>query len=151
MALKAPAVAVADDGRPRFVVLNWYSGRAVPWLFDDAGLSAVDVTPLALSPGYEGHAYVVVSPVLYFGAGSGGGADGSNADKTLGFAFVGEGTSRYVPCSGLRFPSVVTSASGIVVTVAGVAWEVVQVFATVVEIARVPCNPPPNQLPVLLW
>lgn len=75
----------------QFVVLDWYSGLVVPWT--DGG------APLKLSGGYEGHAYQVASPVLNF--------DGDGG----GIAFLGEYTSKYVPCSTLRFPSVMELVS----------------------------------------
>uniref|UniRef100_A0A7S2FVU0 Uncharacterized protein n=1 Tax=Octactis speculum TaxID=3111310 RepID=A0A7S2FVU0_9STRA len=95
----------------KFVVLDWYSGAVVPWT--DGSV------PLALRPGYEGHAYQVVSPVLNFG-GAGG-----------GIAFLGEYTFKYVPCSTLRFThlEVTENQPQFKVTVVGTPNETVQVCA----------------------
>mmetsp|Transcript_60318 Transcript_60318/g.118245 ORF Transcript_60318/g.118245 Transcript_60318/m.118245 type:complete len:245 (-) Transcript_60318:39-773(-) len=99
-------LATADVEGGKYVVFNWYSGGVVAWINGEK--------PLVVVPGYENHAYAVVSPVVN------------------GIAFLGEYQSKYVPCSSLRFPSVIPDPSGaaeLTITVVGVAKEDVQVCA----------------------
>ena len=95
----SPLMVGADAGS-KYVVYNWYSGTIVA-----LGAS----TPVA--PGYEGHVYAVVAPVM------------SN-----GWAFIGC-VDKYVTAAKVRIQSVAATADGLAATVIGTSNEPYQVCA----------------------
>lgn len=84
----------------KYLYYNWYSGRVGKFEADNA-----------FEPGYEGHTYVVVVPLL------------SN-----GWALLGD-VDKYVPLARKRVKSASVEGSGLRVTVAGVAGETVTICA----------------------
>ena len=85
------------------VVYNFYTGEV---------LSLPTSANVSLAPGYEGHAYVVVSPVL-----------GTTQNKV---AFVGE-VDKYTTASGKRFANLKAGDGSVTVDVTGVPKEEVKV------------------------
>jgi hypothetical protein len=110
-ALTPAQVYIAPADADKYVVYNWYSGKA-------AKLNATNT----ISAGYEGHIYAVVAPV------------------SGEYAFVGE-VDKYVTAACIRFTSMSSNASnGLTVQVAGVAGETVKVCAVKVADLSLECN-----------
>lgn len=97
---------------PQQLVYNWYSGQV-------SVLRAVN----HVAPGYEGHVFATVSPVRF------------------GWVFLGE-VDKYVTASTTRFPAVIAADDGakLLVTVKGVAGEVVKVCAVSADSLQVVCQ-----------
>lgn len=98
--LEAGMVGLPATTRGTHAVYNWYT-QELSWMLPSQ----------TLSPGYEGHVYAVVTPVL---AGD--------------WVFLGE-TNKYVTHAALRFKNVAASATSLTVDVVGVKGEAVQVCA----------------------
>lgn len=84
------------------VVYNWYSGELIP-------LSSSTIA----EPGYEGHIYAIISPIL-----------------SSKWAFIGE-TNKYVTASNLRFSGLTFDSQALSVLVLGLEDETVTVCAAV--------------------
>ena len=84
------------------IIYNWYTGKVQPF----------SPPSVPVSPGYEGHSYVVVSPVI------------------SGWAFLGE-IDKYVTASNVRFENITPNKQndGLQVTVRGMTLETVKVCA----------------------
>ncbi len=99
--LTPAAVYLSSDDQGKYAVRNWYTGEV-------SMLSASN----ALAPGYEGHIYATVTPVI----------DGSD------WLFFGE-VDKYAVAAGKRFGKVTASGSDMTVSVNGVKGESVKVCA----------------------
>jgi hypothetical protein len=106
-----PDMVRLPENEKAHAVYNWYSGH----------LSMLaESTPLA--PGYEGHIYAVVAPVVG------------------GWIFLGE-VDKYVTAAKLRFPLVKLSSGRLEVFVTGVKDEVVSVCAAEASAMLKVCKP----------
>ena len=92
-------------------VYNWYSGEL-----------AMMQASQTLTPGYEGHAYAVVTPVL-----------------ASTWVFLGE-TDKYVTQATKRFVGVTATASALTATLAGKAGETVTVCAARAADLKIMCK-----------
>lgn len=97
-------------GNGTHAVYNWYTGE----------LSLLAARN-SIMPGYEGHLYTIVMPVLG------------------NWIFVGE-VDKYVIASTLRFPSVTATAGSLSVEVSGVRGETVRVCASEAAKLALVCN-----------
>jgi len=108
--MTAEEVYVPAKAVQQFAVYNWYSGE----------LTQLQETN-ELSPGYEGHIYATVTPIVN------------------GWVFVGE-PDKYVTSSTLRFPNVESKVGALRVVVRGVAGETVNVCAAAAPSLQLQCQ-----------